>query len=341
MINISSKINDSIAFNHLKKLIEIRSRDKSRYYKNLPLIIFEYIENLNGLNPHLDLQFKIFLSNILDLIIVDDLNRNLITAKPEKLSVLIRLIEYKFKNLLDSNYSNNDYTYRKLLSKIFYYDNYDRWDAYELASQLKVNICPYCNRIPTYTIGKSLRKGTRPQFDHFFDKSRYPYLSLSIYNLVPSCNICNSSYKHSKEFNIKDHYHPYLKCFDCENIKFTLEIENIDDLLSVVDTSLKIPKYEIGFKSDSHKNVPKNILDLGLKELYNYDKSYTDDIIKKSFIYNKDYIDSLYKEWEGSLFGSKEEIKNLVMGNYLNIDDINKRPLGKLTKDITEELGIF
>ena len=29
------------------------------------------------------------------------------------------------------------------------------------------------------------------------------------------------------------------------------------------------------------------------------------------------------------------------MGNYLNIDDINKRPLGKLTKDITEELGIF
>lgn len=341
MINISSKINDSIVMNHLRKLIEVRLRDKSRYYKNLPLIMFENIENLTGLDPHLDSQFKIFLNYILDLIIVEDLDKNLITAKPEKLSVLIRLIEYKFKNLLDSNYSVNDYTYRKLLSKIFYYDNYDRWNAYQLAEQLGVNICPYCNRIPTYTIGKSSKKGTRPQFDHFFDKARYPYLSLSIYNLVPSCSICNSSYKHSKEFNIDDHFHPYIKGFDCENIKFTLEVDKIEDILSVVDNSFKIPIYKIGFKCAPWKSLPKNIDDLGLKELYNYDKSYTDEIIKKSFIYNKDYIDCLYKEWEGSLFGSKEEIKNLVMGNFLNIDDINKRPLGKLTKDITEELGIF
>lgn len=341
MINISSKINDSIVMNHLRKLIEVRLRDKSRYYKNLPLIIFENIENLNGLDPHLDSEFKFFLNNILDLIIVEDLDRNLITAKPEKLSILLRFIEYKFKNLLDSNYSINDYTYRKLLSKIFYYDNYDRWDAYELASQLKVNICPYCNRIPTYTIGKSSKKGTRPQFDHFFDKSRYPYLSLSIYNLVPSCNICNSSYKHSKEFNIKEHFHPYIKGFDCEDVKFTLEIENIDDILSVVDETLNIPTYDIGFRCDPFKTLPKNIDDLGLKKLYNYDKSYTNDIIKKSFIYNKDYIESLYKEWEGTLFGSTDEIKNLIMGNYLNIEDINNRPLGKLTKDITEELRIF
>lgn len=341
MINISSKINDSIVMNHLSKLIEIRYRDNLRYYKNLPLILIENIKNLKGLEPILDSEFKILLCELLNLINIENLDRNIITAKPEHLSVIIRYIEYKFNILLDSDYSNNNFTYRKLLRKIFYYDYYDRWDAYELASQLNVNICPYCNRIPTYTIGNSFKKGTRPQFDHFFDKARYPYLNLSIYNLVPSCSICNSSYKHNKEFNLSDHLHPYLKGFDCENIKFTLEVDKIEDLLSVTDTSYKINNYNIGFKCDPLKSLPKNIDDLGLKELYNYDKSYTDDIIKKSLIYNKDYIDSIYKLWEGSIFGSKEEIKNLVMGNYLNIEDINKRPLGKLTKDITEELGIF
>lgn len=80
-----------------------------------------------------------------------------------------------------------------LLDKVFYYEDYDRWDAYGLAKKLNVNVCPYCNQLPTYTIGTSLKKGVRPEFDHFLDKVRFPYLALSIYNLVPSCHICNSN----------------------------------------------------------------------------------------------------------------------------------------------------
>lgn len=348
MINIKNKISKSIAKKFLEKLISEKEGKNGIVLKNLINTIKKNRDTLNGEISKNDDEFKIFLNFLISKIEETHLNDNLITMKAEQLNEFKIDVESRYGIILDSTYKTFTYkkktvlkSYRKLLREIFYYDDYDRWDAYSLASDLKVNTCPYCNRIPTYTLGNSQDKKTRPQFDHFFDKARYPYLSLSIYNLVPSCSICNSSFKHSKEFNLNDHFHPYIKGFDCEKIKFTLEIKNIDDILSIMDNSLRIPNYKINFKCNPSKTLPKNIVDFGLIELYNYDKSYTDDIIKKSFIYNKDYIDSLYKEWEGSLFGSKEEIKNLVMGNYLNIDDINKRPLGKLTKDITEELGIF
>ncbi len=72
--------------------------------------------------------------------------------------------------------------------------------AYWLQSQLCVRVCPYCNRIYTTTLyGK---KRIRPDFDHFYPQSRYPYLAVSLFNLIPSCNICNkakSDYAEIKE----------------------------------------------------------------------------------------------------------------------------------------------
>lgn len=38
--------------------------------------------------------------------------------------------------------------------------------------------------------------------DHVLPKKEFPFLSLSIFNLVPSCYSCNSKFKHQKEFTI-------------------------------------------------------------------------------------------------------------------------------------------
>lgn len=56
------------------------------------------------------------------------------------------------------------------------------------AQRIGVTTCPYCNRSYIFTSSKS---GTRPQYDHYFPKSKYPYLALSMYNLIPCCSICN------------------------------------------------------------------------------------------------------------------------------------------------------
>ena len=44
------------------------------------------------------------------------------------------------------------------------------------------------------------------QFDHFYNKSKYPLLAISFYNLVPVCGTCN----HTKGKNDVD-YSPHDK----------------------------------------------------------------------------------------------------------------------------------
>ena len=59
-----------------------------------------------------------------------------------------------------------------------------------------MNVCPYCNRNfinPIYkenSLGGD-NKNQSPDIEHFFPKSIYPFLSLSISNLLPSCAFCN------------------------------------------------------------------------------------------------------------------------------------------------------
>lgn len=60
--------------------------------------------------------------------------------------------------------------------------------AYWLQRCLGLRTCPYCNA--NYTI-VSAKGRFRADLEHFFPKSKYPYLSVTLYNLFPSCPTCN------------------------------------------------------------------------------------------------------------------------------------------------------
>lgn len=73
-------------------------------------------------------------------------------------------------------------------------------EVYQLLRELNVVVCPYCNRIYTITLPsrkeldeKKQFRTTRPVFDHFYPRSKYPYFALSLFNLIPSCHICNGN----------------------------------------------------------------------------------------------------------------------------------------------------
>ena len=135
----------------------------------------------------------------------------IITGSPEKLQKL----NNRFKRL--NSYSDSKIIFNKV-KKIFDYDKFSKksvklYDAYMLAQNLDVRTCLYCNRMYTLTVAKGTKadhKITRPQFDHFFDKAKNPLLGLSIFNLIPSCNICNSTLKGTKEFTLNSYIHPYI-----------------------------------------------------------------------------------------------------------------------------------
>lgn len=65
---------------------------------------------------------------------------------------------------------------------------------------ININTCFYCNKtyINSYEIGNS--KKNQFDIDHFIPKSRCSLFSLSLYNFVPSCQVCNSRIKQAGEY---------------------------------------------------------------------------------------------------------------------------------------------
>lgn len=68
--------------------------------------------------------------------------------------------------------------------------------AHWLQQQLHVDVCPFCNRIYTSTV---FRGSVRASFDHFYPQSVYPYLAISLFNLIPICDVCNKNKSDSAE----------------------------------------------------------------------------------------------------------------------------------------------
>ena len=201
-----------------------------------------------------------------------------------------------------------------------------------LAKELGVKTCPYCNR--EYTFSRKLRNNreVHPEFDHFYPKSKYPYLSLSLYNLVPSCHTCNHlKIEHEIGMN------PYYKSFDDEDMRFMLVDkvtgENVTGKMLdhwVFDPS----KVEVKIE-----NANENVSVLGLEEVYSGHTDVVADIVTKVQAYNENFYQSLVDSYSG-LGKTPLEIYRLIWGTYMDPLEYALRPLSKFTKDVLEELGI-
>lgn len=73
------------------------------------------------------------------------------------------------------------------------------WSAWHFIDSLNVRYCPYCNAETVGNAALKTRSGGiklhQSELDHFIPKGKYPLVSLSLYNLIPSCSRCNSRFK--------------------------------------------------------------------------------------------------------------------------------------------------
>lgn len=276
-------------------------------------------------------------------------------------------IQKYIKNLSDEFIIDNKLQIK--LKEIFNYEKfrdnkteiiYDKyiWNRHMLITMMGINVCPYCNRqfISSY-VDKNIIK-TTGDLDHFYNQDRYPFLALSLYNFIPSCQICNSRFKIADNFYLKPHIYPYTEEFgraakfvtSFYTDKDTRRKENMDDLkeadrydisyLLGNSDNFKIEIEPEHSKSDIKDKIENSIKTFRIEELYNFHKDYVREVIKKAIIYNESRIDELYTQYP-ELFSSREEVLQTVVSNYICIDDLGKRPLAKLTRDIAEELGIL
>ena len=288
------------------KKVDLSSLDIQKYLNSID--IDKIGKSLKALKPR---KYKVIIDNLEDIIKLD-----------------IDILKIKYLNICDS-FSDDE---RKDVEKVFSYTSYRKKEKFmEHFKKLNIKSCPFCNNNYIYFYKKSASKyNALATLEHFYPKAQYPHLSLSFYNLVSSCSICNSKFKGTKKHVGKIH-HPYRDDFD-NNATFSL---SVNTSAVTKDTDLNIH-----LKSNDAK-CKKSIERFQLDKVYEEHRDIAKEIWNKTQVYNDSRIDELYNSFYKALGYEREDVKSFIYCNYLDKDDINKRNHTKLTQDILKQFELI
>lgn len=211
-------------------------------------------------------------------------------------------------------------------------------ESFWLSKQIDCNTCVYCNRQYAFTIesGNGNNRNeriARPAFDHWFNKSDYPLMSLSLCNLIPSCTICNSSIKCSIPFDLATHTHPYVH-----------EVGHPDITFKAMLTTDIPCKWTVEIVTPAGSKEERTVKDMKLQEIYamhgelevrdlmNFKNSYPTGYLKQLF-------EEVLKASKRSL--NRSEVYRMLFGAEMDSSHFLDRPLSKLKHDILVAIGVL
>ncbi|EPS9633664.1 Uncharacterised protein [Enterobacter hormaechei] len=156
-------------------------------------------------------------------------------------------------------------------SDIFNYDLFSSKFGYDIVTSSGLLVCPFCNE-EKINIVRGRTKNHRPALDHFYAKSKYPYLAVTLYNLIPIGGRCNTSFK--SDIDMFDGYmNPLLTGVNDHQV--------FDFTYNVMDNS-------VNFKIKENDDFILNQMLFELDSVYDteeYKKLYLD--FRYSFTYHK------------------------------------------------------
>lgn len=202
--------------------------------------------------------------------------------------------------------------------------NVGKWSAYEFVGMLGLRVCSYCNR-QYITMYKANNGRMRADIDHFLPKSKYPYFSMSIYNLVLSCALCNRSFKGKKvltenapnpyehDYNRMYYFYIDLPKIDCDDgcIRVVPAEESINEILSMFH----------------------------IKQIYQVHSNIAKEFIQKSISYPPELVENLIKNTPINLYSNELKLQSALLG-YPCKEDIYNDVLGKLKYDFAIQTGL-
>lgn len=193
-----------------------------------------------------------------------------------------------------------------------------------LVEALGICVCPYCNR--EYINSRGL-KVAGAEMDHFFAKAKYPFLAISLNNLVPSCRNCNKV-KSDKRIGLSP---------------FNLELKISLDEQIFQFNEIGFEKFEVVLTNCI--SVQNNFSQLKIKEAYAIHSNEIQNLHKLVQIYNtsqRQEINELISRATNEIGSSSTlNFKQLLFGmNYRN-PDLKNEPLSKFKYDILKQLKII
>ena len=327
--------------------------EHSEWYSNniLPNIrnAYEFIESQKSksysIKKYLELLKKI-IDKGKDFIIQKELFLDYEKKEIDKIIKIMKKKNKKSKSILEIRFEKLNISEEYLPNQLFCYKKLQTgnkdWNRHKLLSLIGIEICPYCQRNYISSYEENNSKKTTADLDHFYPKSLYPFLALSLYNFIPSCQICNSRFKGNKD--VWSSVYPYEEGFDELGVKFRTSKEVISEILGerYSDFYVKIDYENLKNKEDVEK-VKNSIENLGLDRVYKKSHNqYIQNLLYNIEKYPENYLENCVEMFESNVDKKKqleEYFKDIVKEPYRKRIE-NGEPLAKLTKDILEEFDI-
>lgn len=310
------------------RLKEVKPVSKHNYSRDEFMVIYNdiikdinNIEEVNNKNNTIDNNLKI-LSDEIEMHLNSNLTKSLYI---DKIYDSLKKFKEKYKNGYISLKNYKEYMNRFSL-------NESQWNAYNYVFKMGIKVCPYCNRqyiSPLY----SEEGKVRADLDHFYSKSKYPYLAMAIYNLIPCCKFCNSSLKGDKEFTYQNNINPYDDELD-EYMYFNYFPRSTDSFYGSDEIIIKLMERENADKEKVRK-FKNNLKTFQIEGLYQYNTDILKLMLKKRIIFTNEYIDNFYNNYK-NIFKNKDEIIQLLFNT--SIDEDKDIPLSKLKKDMINQI---
>ena len=236
----------------------------------------------------------------------------LLLYTPNQQFKLIRILLSKYPYL-----KNKKSKEIKALKYIFIENGYKGIDKKEFYDNLGINSCIYCNR--NYIFNLYANGHIKGQLDHFYDKATYPFLAMSFYNLIPSCESCN---------RVKGTYNTYT------NKSINPYMRKEKKLFNIQFTAIDNMKYKLQNDDLLEKLLIEETYNQGHTDMVNdmYEKFYQEE--------TKEHFKMLKKEFE-NLHIQEEDIHRYLTCGYYHKENFHKRTFSKLIKDISQELKLI
>lgn len=257
--------------------------------------------------------------------------KKILIGMPADHEQVIRDFHQQFPSLaFKQRNSNNRLVWTPLgntVNEIFDYDTYRASlaciDHLKALGMDESKPCPYCN-LATIGVVDRIDPQGKPlallDLDHFYPHGKYPFLGASLYNLVPTCKLCNQTYKKSKIFSLNTHIHPYVANLD-DHFVFGLTEPYVYGAVN----------RHIDFSYKPKSTFPDTSLqDFEIMQRYN---THWANVVAKLDLLHHRPIRTMHQVFGGDYeLGRQMTLKG--MGIPFDKDEIKNHVLGKLYRDL-------
>jgi hypothetical protein len=189
--------------------------------------------------------------------------QNFLANNNQQLSELLACEAADLMNHNEATLNNNGLNTAMNIAVIKLAFDYTKYNA-DISSPIRVyfrerefvKFCPYCNtKTANHNVNAAGEVVDSYELDHFYDKARYPLLSYSLFNLVPSDHTCNVTNKGVTKFTDEYHVNPHLSGY-ADQIKFVPIGLNPDYEVDRIELEISVAQGSVLYRKINGDNLP-------------------------------------------------------------------------------------